>query len=107
MFANCSAVILTLAAGGTLYDAAVLGNLAAGIAVTQEGVVTVSNDEVLAELTSEHGPAKVKTLDQLTPIVERLKRDGKRVVFTSDWTGYCQIYQVEVPRFGSLPDVPR
>ena len=80
-----AAVILTLAAGGTLYDAAVLGNLAAGIAITQEGVVTVSNDEVLAELTSEHGPAKVKTLDQLTPIVERLKRDGKRVV----WTNGC------------------
>ena len=37
----------------------------------------------------------------------RFTRDGKRVVFTSDWTGYCQIYQVEVPRFDSLPDVPR
>ncbi len=33
----------------------------------------------------------------------RFTCDGKRVVFTTDWTGYCQIYQVDVPHFDALP----
>ena len=80
-----AAVAITLAAGGSLHDAAFLGNVAAGIAVTQEGVVTVSNAEVVHALTSEHGPAKLKTLDELKSIVEKLKQDGKRIV----WTNGC------------------
>jgi len=35
----------------------------------------------------------------------RFTRDGKRVVFTSDWTGYCQVYEADVPDFTSLPDI--
>lgn len=80
-----AAIILTVAAGGTLHDAAFLGNLAAGIAVVQEGVVTVSNEEVAAALESESGPAKLKTLPQLKRVVEKLKREGRRVV----WTNGC------------------
>lgn len=80
-----AAVILTLAAGGSLHDAASLGNLAAGVAVVQEGVVTVSNDEVLAALSAGSGPAKLKTLEELKPIVARLKQGGRRVV----WTNGC------------------
>lgn len=36
----------------------------------------------------------------------RFSPDGKRVLFTSDWTGYCQIYEAEVPEFDSLPVIP-
>lgn len=82
-----AAVTLTLAAGGSLVDAAFLGNLAAGIAVTQENVVTVSNAEVVEALTDtgHQGPAKLKTLDEMKPIMKRLKEEGKRVV----WTNGC------------------
>jgi len=80
-----AAVVLTLAAGGSLYDAASLGNLAAGVAVVQEGVVTVSNDEVLEALSGGSGPAKLKTLEELKPSVARLKQEGRRVV----WTNGC------------------
>jgi D-beta-D-heptose 7-phosphate kinase/D-beta-D-heptose 1-phosphate adenosyltransferase len=80
-----AAVILSLAAGGSLHDAAVLGNAAAGIAVVQEGVVTVSREEVMQSIAGEHGPAKVKTLDQLATLVKRMKQDGKKVV----WTNGC------------------
>jgi D-beta-D-heptose 7-phosphate kinase/D-beta-D-heptose 1-phosphate adenosyltransferase len=80
-----AAVTLTLAAGGSLADAAYLGNLAAGIAVVQEGVVTVKNDEVVAALSSESGPVKLKTVEQLKGILAKLKDDGKRVV----WTNGC------------------
>jgi D-beta-D-heptose 7-phosphate kinase/D-beta-D-heptose 1-phosphate adenosyltransferase len=78
-------VILTLAAGGTLHEAAYLGNAAAGLAVVQEGVVTVSHAELEAALFGAGGPAKLKTPEQLAPIVKRLQEDGKRVV----WTNGC------------------
>ncbi len=81
-----AAATLTLAAGGSLCDAAFLGNLAAGIAVEQEGVVTVSNAEVIAALSSkDSGSAKVKKLEELKSIVEKLRNEGKRVV----WTNGC------------------
>ena len=35
----------------------------------------------------------------------RFSRDGKQVVFTSDWTGYCQIYQADVPEVTDLPEI--
>lgn len=80
-----AAVLLTLCAGGSLHDAAFLGNLTAGIAVAQEGVVTVSNEEALEALSGGGGPAKVKTLKQLQAIMTKLKREGRRVV----WTNGC------------------
>jgi len=35
----------------------------------------------------------------------RFTPDGATVVFTSDWPGYCQVYEAEVPPFESLPPV--
>jgi len=38
----------------------------------------------------------------------RFRLDGSRVVFTSDWTGYCQVYEVAVPDdVSSLPEAER
>ncbi len=82
-----AAATLTLVAGGALHEAAFLGNLAAGVAVAQTGVVTVSNEEVRdALLEGDNIPSlKLKTLDQLRAVMKRLKREGKRVV----WTNGC------------------
>lgn len=80
-----AAIVLTLAAGGTLRDAAVLGNTAAGVAVVQEGVVTVSNAELRDAVLGPQGPEKLKSLEQLRGIAEKLRRDGKKVV----WTNGC------------------
>ncbi len=80
-----AAVILTLAAGGTLREAAFLGNAAAGIAVVQEGVVTVSAVELEDALFGTHGPAKLKRVEALQPILQKLREEGKRVV----WTNGC------------------
>lgn len=82
-----AAATLALVAGASLTEAATLGNLAAGIAVVQQNVVTVSNEEV-CELLNEGGhgdTAKLKTLEQLQAVTKRLKREGKRVV----WTNGC------------------
>ncbi len=82
-----AAATLTLAAGGTLLEAAALGNLAAGIAVAQTGVVTVSNAEVCDALIEGESASteKLKTHEQLRAVINRLQREGKRVV----WTNGC------------------
>lgn len=80
-----AAVALTVLAGGSLHDAAVIGNAAAGVAVAQPGVVTVSRDEVLRALSGAGGPVKLKSLEELVKIVAKLKGEGKKIV----WTNGC------------------
>ena len=78
-------VALARAAGASLEECAFLGNVAAGIAVAQEGVVTVSRAELESALFGRQGPAKLKTVDALVPLVKKLQSEGKRVV----WTNGC------------------
>ena len=33
----------------------------------------------------------------------RFDSAGRTVIFTSDWTGYCQVYEAVVPSFEDLP----
>ena len=80
-----AAVTLSVLAGASLEEAAEVANAAAGVAVGQAGVVTVSNVEIARALSGTGGPAKLKSLDELAVIVERLKREGKSVV----WTNGC------------------
>lgn len=80
-----AAVALTLVAGGSHEDAAALGNAAAGVAVVQPGVVTVSNEELRDALATSGAPAKLKTMDTLQHILQGLRSDGKRIV----WTNGC------------------
>lgn len=82
-----AAATLALTRGATLAEAAWLGNLAAGVAVTQTGVVTVSNEEVCDALV-EGAPVRLekqKSREQLQAVLKRLKREGKRIV----WTNGC------------------
>ncbi len=80
-----AAVAVVLTVGGTIEEAAFVGNAAAGVAVRKPGVVTVPRDELENALFGKGGPAKLKTLDELKQIVARLKAEGKRIV----WTNGC------------------
>jgi D-beta-D-heptose 7-phosphate kinase/D-beta-D-heptose 1-phosphate adenosyltransferase len=80
-----AAVSLTLLAGGSFSDAASVGNAAAGVACSKPGVVTVTREETLRALSGVSKPQKLKTLDELKVIMEKLREDGKRVV----WTNGC------------------
>ncbi len=80
-----AAVTLAMCSGGALLEAAFLGNAAAGIAVGREGAVTVSLAELETLLFSERRSAKVKTAEEMKPILEELRRKGKRIV----WTNGC------------------
>lgn len=80
-----AAVALTLASGGSLQDAAALGNIAASVAVAKPGVVTVSPKEVLEQMAGRTTDSKLRTLDELERIITKLKKEGKSVV----WTNGC------------------
>jgi len=81
-----AAVALSLVVGGTLHDAAFLGNVAAGVAVRRHGVVTVSRDEVVQALhDGDAVPSKLKTREELKTIVRDLQKRGRVVV----WTNGC------------------
>ncbi len=80
-----AAVAVSVVAGASLEEAAVIGNRAAGIAVAQPGVVTVPRADLQDALLATEGPVKVKTVDQLKRIVKRFQDDGKKVV----WTNGC------------------
>lgn len=80
-----AAVALTVLAGGTLHDAAEIGNAAAGVAVAKKGVVTVTREEIAQAMSGTGGPVKLKRLDELERIVSRLRKEGKTIV----WTNGC------------------
>ncbi len=80
-----AAVTLALLAGATMEEAAYAGNAAAAVAVAQPGVVTVTRREVLEFLQGGGQSEKVLPLARLKTTLDRLRTDGKRVV----WTNGC------------------
>jgi D-beta-D-heptose 7-phosphate kinase/D-beta-D-heptose 1-phosphate adenosyltransferase len=75
-----------LAAGGDIDEAARIANAAAAVVVGKLGSATASWDEIIAyettlhESTTEH---RIKSREALAGSVERLKNEGKRIVFTN------------------------
>lgn len=80
-----AAVTVTLVSGGSLQDAAVIGNYAAGVAVAQRGVVTVPMAQLERAMFTKSGPAKLRSLDTLKEELLRLSAEGKKIV----WTNGC------------------
>ena len=76
---------LALAGGLSREEAAILANVAAGIAVSKLGTSTVSPEEIIEESGRSHrdSSVKVKNLDVLAAIVGRERERGRRVVFTN------------------------
>ena len=80
-----AAVAVSLAAGATLEEAAVIGNAAATVVVAQRGVVTAPRDDVAQALLQGHGLTKAQPRAKLAETVRKLQAQGKRVV----WTNGC------------------
>ena len=73
-----------LAAGCSVYESALLANVAAGLVVTKSGTATVSVPELQAELVSEgHTDRGVLSRDELLEAVSAARRAGQRIVFTN------------------------
>jgi len=80
-----ASLALGVAAGLGMAEAALLANIAAGIAVGKLGTSTVSPAEIInaVALTHSDSDSKIKHLDVLTAIITAEKARGKRVVFTN------------------------
>jgi len=73
-----------LAAGAETATAIEVANVAGGLEVERLGVVPLTRDEILAELT--HGPSagnKIVSMECLAPTLQRLREAGRRVVMTN------------------------
>ena len=72
-----------IAAGYSFAEASRVANVAAGIAVSRVGTVTVTKDEVLHQMEeSTSGSKKILSLSELTKILPTLRRN-KKIVFTN------------------------
>lgn len=76
---------LALATGATVPMAAWLSNVAAGVKVSKFATSTVSDHEILEALGDHLPPSerKVMTQKQAAELSAKLRKDGKRVVFTN------------------------
>ena len=76
---------LSIASGLTYFEAALLANIAAGIVVGKVGTATVTQEELLDALVSDtpFSASKIKEINQLKQIVNYLKAQGKKIVFTN------------------------
>jgi D-beta-D-heptose 7-phosphate kinase/D-beta-D-heptose 1-phosphate adenosyltransferase len=78
-----AALSLSIASGASFEEAIIIANHAAGIAVGKAGTYQVKLSELEKEIYGEE--RKLKTLDELSSIVEDLKKKQKRIV----WTNGC------------------
>ena len=74
-------ISVALASGKSLEESIVLANKAAGIVVSKRGTSTVSAEELFSHIKKEH--QKIKTKEQIKNIVQLLKKQGKKIVFTN------------------------
>ncbi len=75
---------LALAAGEELVTAVRLANHAAGIVVGRRGAASVTRAEMRAAVGAEvREPGKVLTWDGVPVVVDKWRREGKRIVFTN------------------------
>jgi len=76
---------LAVASGTSIHSGVTLANTAAGIVVGKVGTATVSQQELASALRShDQGlPAKFKDFSELSPLVQDLKKKGKRLVLTN------------------------
>jgi D-beta-D-heptose 7-phosphate kinase/D-beta-D-heptose 1-phosphate adenosyltransferase len=76
---------LGMAAGLQLKEAITLANTAAGLVVGKVGTATVSKNELLQAVkpTSEDIVSKYKSLNEISQLCRKLRKDRKRIVMTN------------------------
>ncbi len=74
-----------MAAGLGMAESAWLANIAAGIAVGKLGTSTVVPDEIIAAIALTHSDSdsKIKNRDVLAGIIDAVRNQGRRIVFTN------------------------
>lgn len=81
-----ASIAFALSAGKSIDEAAAFANLAAGVVVGKIGSATVSIDEIEeyeASLHKSTSDAHIKSFEDINAIVERYRKNGKKIVFTN------------------------
>lgn len=81
-----ASIAFALSIRKSLEEAAAFANLAAGVVVGKIGSATVTIDEIEdyeASLHKSTSDAHIKNFDEINTIVQRYKKNGKKVVFTN------------------------
>ena len=77
---------LGIAAGGSVVDAAVIANRAAGVVVGKRGTATVTTGEIVASIPSfEKGadPQKIYSLENVLNLTREWRNQGLKIAFTN------------------------
>jgi D-beta-D-heptose 7-phosphate kinase/D-beta-D-heptose 1-phosphate adenosyltransferase len=81
-----ASIAFALSSQKTIEESIAFANLAAGVVVGKIGSATVSIDEIVeyeASLHKSQSDAHIKSFDEITAIVQRYKKNNKKVVFTN------------------------
>lgn len=81
-----ASIAFALSVGKSLEETAAFANLAAGVVVGKIGSATVTIDEIEdyeASLHKSTSDAHIKSFEEIDKIVQRYKKNGKKIVFTN------------------------
>jgi D-beta-D-heptose 7-phosphate kinase / D-beta-D-heptose 1-phosphate adenosyltransferase len=81
-----AALALGLVGGADIIDAAAVANVAAGVAVGKRGTATVTQAEIMGDLTPTDGrtdPLKIYGLDSVLRLLRGWRQQGLKIAFTN------------------------
>ena len=104
-----ASIAFALSADKSIEEAAAFANLAAGVVVGKIGSATVTLDEIEeyeATLHKSTSDAHIKSFDEIKAVVERYRKNGKKVVFTNGCFDILHVghvkYLQEAKSFGDV-----
>ncbi|PNV82220.1 MAG: bifunctional heptose 7-phosphate kinase/heptose 1-phosphate adenyltransferase [Sulfurimonas sp.] len=104
-----ASIAFALSAGKSIDEAAAFANLAAGVVVGKIGSATVTLDEIEeyeASLHKSTSDAHIKSFEDINAIVERYRKNGKKIVFTNGCFDILHVghvkYLQEAKSFGDV-----
>ena len=104
-----ASLAFAISSGKSIDEACVFANLAAGVVVGKIGSATVTIDEIEEYESSLHkssSESHIKTFDEIARLVERYKKEGKKIVFTNGCFDILHVghvkYLQEAKSFGDV-----
>ena len=104
-----ASIAFALSAGKSIEEAAAFANLAAGVVVGKIGSATVTLDEIEeyeASLHKSTSDAHIKSFEDIEAVVERYRKNGKKIVFTNGCFDILHVghvkYLQEAKSFGDV-----
>ncbi len=104
-----ASLAFAISGGKSIDEACVFANLAAGVVVGKIGSATVTIDEIEEYESSLHkssSESHIKTFDEIARLVERYKKEGKKIVFTNGCFDILHVghvkYLQEAKSFGDV-----